>query len=500
VNGSPLRDFDHADILVNDSTRIHKPNSQRCFPWHRLCVLFDQTAKTAVRIYRKIMSNTEKNLRAIDAAHHIHPFTNNALMHKNDDVNIITKAEGCYVWDDKGRKLLDGLAGLWCVNMGYGQKTIIDAISKQLNEVCYYPSFFNSTTEPTILLAEKLYELGLPRLTHALFANSGSGANETAIKAALSYWIFKGKPAKKKFLARTFAYHGVTLGATNLTGLTSCTKPFGLPEPGFVKAPGPYHYVADTKLSPEDFGKKCLEETETIIKCEGPETIAAIFAEPIQGAGGVIIPPNGYLKGLRELARKYDILYVSDEVITGFGRTGAMFYSEAHDLDPDILVMAKGITSGYIPLGAIRISGDIAKTLNEGGYYANGHTYSGHPVACAAALANIELMEKTKIVKYVAEDIGPYFSAKLLSFAKHPAVGEARCCNLMGALELLDHGKKVTDPYFGLGPKAAALIRKNGVIVRGLSNLVAISPALVATHADVDALFDGVKKGLDQLA
>jgi putrescine---pyruvate transaminase len=446
------------------------------------------------------MSKTTKNLRAIDAAHHIHPFTNNAAMHKNDDVNIIKSAKGCYVVDDKGRKLLDGLAGLWCVNMGYGQKSIIDAITKQLNELCYYPSFFNSTTEPTILLSEKLYSLGLPRLTHALYANSGSGANETAIKVALSYWILKGKPAKKKILSRTFSYHGVTLGATNLTGLTSCTKPFGLPEPGFVRVPGPYYYISGSALSPEDFGAKCLEETEAIIKCEGADTIAALFAEPIQGAGGVIIPPKGYLKGLRELARKYDILYVSDEVITGFGRTGAMFASQAWDLDPDILSLAKGITSGYIPLGAIRISGEIAKTLNDGGYYANGHTYSGHPVACAAALANIDLMEKTHIIKYVHDDIGPYFTEKLLSFAKHPAVGEARCCNLMGALELLDHGKKVTDPYIGLGPKAAALIRKNGVIVRGLSNLVAISPALVATHAEVDELFAGVKAGLDELA
>ena len=332
-----------------------------------------------------------------------------------------------------------------------------------------------------------------------LYANSGSGANETAIKVALSYWLLKGKPAKRKIISRTFSYHGVTLGATNLTGLTSCTKPFGLPEAGFVRVPGPYHYVADTKLSPEAFGQKCLEETEAIIKCEGADSIAALFAEPIQGAGGVIIPPKGYLKGLRALARKYDILYVSDEVITGFGRTGAMFASDEWDLDPDILSLAKGITSGYIPLGATRSSEEIAKTLNEGGYYANGHTYSGHPVACAAALANIELMEKTKVVKYVKDDIGPYFSKKLLAFKKHPAVGEARCCNLMGAIEILDHGKKVTDPYVGLGPKAAALIRKEGVIVRGLSNLIAISPALVATHEDVDALFAGVKKGLDQL-
>ncbi|HNX05049.1 MAG TPA: aminotransferase class III-fold pyridoxal phosphate-dependent enzyme [Opitutales bacterium] len=445
------------------------------------------------------MSTTASTLRAIDKAHHIHPFTNNALMHTNDDVNVIVSAKGCYITDDKGRKLLDGLASLWCVNMGYGQQSIIDAVTKQLNTLCYYPSFFNSTTEPTILLAEKLYSLGLPRLTHTLFANSGSGANETAIKVALSYWLLKGKPEKRKILARTYAYHGVTMGATNLTGLASCTKPFALPTTNFVKCPGPYHYVSNSELTPEAFGQKCLDETEAIIKCEGADTFAALFAEPIQGAGGVIIPPKGYLKGLRELARKYNMLYVSDEVITGFGRTGAMFASDAWDLDPDILVLAKGITSGYIPLGATRISGDIAKTLNEGGYYASGHTYSGHPVACAAALANIALMEKTDIVNYVKNDIGPYFAEKLLSFKNHPAVGEARVCNLMGAIEILDHGKKVTDPYVGLGPKAAALIRKEGVIVRGLANLIAISPALIISKAEVDELFAAVKKGLDQL-
>ncbi|MBN2069276.1 MAG: aminotransferase class III-fold pyridoxal phosphate-dependent enzyme [Opitutales bacterium] len=438
-------------------------------------------------------------LRETDKAHHLHPFTNNADMHESGNAHIITSAEGVYVYDDKGNKLLDGLAGLWCVNMGYGRKEIIEAITKQLEQLCYYPSFFNSTTEPTIKLAEKLHQLGLPRLTHTIFSNSGSGANETAIKTIRNYWNLKGKPGRTKLMSRTYSYHGVTLGATCLTGLTSCTKPFGLPTEGFIHAPGPYHYVSDTTLSPEAFGQKCLEETEKLILAEGPETIAAMFVEPVQGAGGVIVPPEGYLKKLRELIRKYDILYVSDEVITGFGRTGAMYASDAWDLDPDIQCLAKGITSGYIPLGATRISDEIADTLFKGGYYAHGHTYSGHPVPCAAALANLELMEKENIISYVSENVGPYFQEKLLSFKDHPAVGSTRCCNLMGAMELLDHGKKVTDPYFGLGPKAAGLIRNEGVIVRGLANLIAISPPLTITHAEIDTLFAAVKAGLDKL-
>ena len=440
-----------------------------------------------------------KSLREIDAEHHIHPFTHNSDMHRTG-AHIIESASGSYVTDDHGVRLLDGLAGLWCVNVGYGRREIIDAVQKQMEKLCFYPSFFSSTTEPTILLADKLHRLGLPRLTHSIFSNSGSEANDTAIKVLLNYWNLKGQARRTKFMSRTHAYHGVTLGATSLTGLVSCTKPFGLPASGFVRIPGPYHYISNSELSPVDFGKKCIEETETIIRCEGPETIAAIFAEPIQGAGGVIIPPAGYLKALRDLARKYDILYVSDEVITAFGRIGAYYASDLWDLDPDIVILAKGITSGYIPLAATRVSSEIAETLNSGGYFATGHTYSGHPVACAAALANIELIEKENLVAYVADDIGPYFEGKFLEFQHHPAVGEARCCKMMGAMELLKQGEKVTDPTVALGPKAAAIIRKHGAIVRGLANLIAISPCLNITHAEVDELFASVKSGLDEFA
>lgn len=446
-----------------------------------------------------MISTTTRSLPETDKAHHLHPFTNNAVMHAKGPY-IITGAEGVYIHQADGRKLLDALAGLWCVNVGYNRPELIEAIEQQLRTLCYYPSFFNSTTEPTILLAEKLHTLGLPRLTHTLFSNSGSEANETTIKALLAYWHLKGQPQRTKFVSRTYSYHGVTLGATSLTGLVSCTKPFGLPGPQFVRVPGPYHYVSNSPLTPEAFGQECLRETEAVILREGPETIAALFAEPIQGAGGVIVPPVGYLNGLRAIARKHGIPFVADEVITGFGRTGAWYASDAWGLDPDIVCLAKGITSGYIPLGATRLSDEIAQTLFNGGYFAHGHTYSGHPVACAAALANIELMERDCLIDYVHDDIGPYFESKLLALGAHPAVGEARCCNLMGALELLDKGRKVTDPMVGLGPKAADIIRGKGVIVRGLANLIAISPALIISHEEVDTLFTAVIAGLDELA
>lgn len=444
------------------------------------------------------MNATElADLRRRDAAHHLHPFTNHAAMLPTGTA-IITGASGCHVFDAEGNRLLDGLAGLWCVNVGYNRPEIADAVSAQMRQLCFYPSFFNSTTEVTIQLAEKLAQLGPPRLTHTLFSGSGSEANETAIKIIRNYWKLRGQPGKIKLLSRDYAYHGVTLAATSLTGLVSCTTPFDLPAPGYIRIPTPYHYIANTDLSPEDFGKQCLERTEAVILREGPETIAAMFIEPVQGAGGVIVPPAGYLKGLREMARRYDILFVADEVISGFGRFGSWFASNLWDLDPDIQCLAKGITSGYIPLGATRISAEIADALMNGGYFAHGHTYSGHPVACAAALANIAILENENLIERTRDDTGPYFQKKLHEFASHPSVGEARGFLLIGALELVPaDGKAALKPELMLGVKAAAAIRARGVIVRGISNLIAMSPPLTITHAEIDELFAAVRAGLD---
>lgn len=444
-------------------------------------------------------TTTLADLRRSDAAHHLHPFTNHDAMLPAGTA-IITGASGCHVFDAEGRRLLDGLAGLWCVNVGYNRPEIAEAISAQLAKLCYYPSFFNSTTEVTIELAEKLARLGPPRLTHTLFSGSGSEANETALKVIRNYWNLRGRPQKTKLLSRAHSYHGVTIATTCLTGLPSCTTPFNLPASGsgYVQIPAPYHYAANTGLSPEAHGRWCLDETEKIILREGPDTIAAVFIEPIQGAGGVIVPPPGYLAGIREIARRHDILFVADEVISGFGRLGAWFASLLWDLDPDIMTTAKGITSGYIPLGATRVSSEIADALLHGGYFAHGHTYSGHPVACAAALANIALIEKEKLVERTRDDAGPYFQQKLRALAAHPAVGEARGVQLIGALELLPPGGKAAlTPALGLGAKAAAAIRARGAIVRGIGNLIALSPPLTITHAEIDELFDAVEQGLD---
>ena len=442
------------------------------------------------------------SLRDLDQAHHLHPFTNHSDMDATGGTHIIRSGSGCYVYDELDRPLLDGLAGLWCVNVGYDCPEIREAIAEQLEQLPFYCSFFNSTTEPAIRLAAKLAEIAPPRINHVMFCNSGSEAAESALKTVRAYYKILGKSEKRKVLSRTFAYHGVTLGATSLTGLPSCYLPFDLPLEGFIQVPGPNSYAANNGQNLEEYAAWCLEKTAEMIEKEGPHTIAALFAEPIQGAGGVIVPPLPYLKALRELCRENDILFVADEVITGFGRIGDWFASNptAWDLDPDILNMAKGLTSGYLPLGATMVSDEIAATLKSGGYFAHGYTYSGHPVTTAAALANIEVIEKKKLLPYVKDDIGPYFQKKLHALGDHRAVAEVRGTGLIGALEVIPRGGRAElTPSTVLGVKAAALVRNHGAIVRGIRDLIALSPPLIISHDEVHRLFTSIEHGLDEL-
>lgn len=438
-------------------------------------------------------------LRRLDESHHMHPFTDHTDLHARG-THVIQSASGCLVTDETGRQLLDGLAGLWCVNVGYGRREIADAVYRQMESVAYYPSFFNTTTEPTILLADALAARAPSNLNKVFFSNSGSEANETALKLIRAYNKQRGQSRQAKIVTRTFAYHGVSVATTSMTGLPTCYEPFDLPLPGFVQVPGPYPYGADSDQSLAEYAEWCLDQTERLIEREGAGTIAALFAEPIQGAGGVIVPPPGHLRALRDLCRRNDILFVADEVITGFGRLGDWFASNLWELEPDLMTMAKGITSGYVPLGATMVNDEIAETLERGGYLAHGFTYSGHPVATAAGLANLEILEREKLLERVHEDIGPYFQHKLHAFAGHPAVGEVRGYALIGAIELLPRGGKAAlqkPPV--LSVKAVALCRENGVIVRGIRDLIAIAPPLIITHAEIDHLFAAIGKMLDQL-
>jgi len=438
-------------------------------------------------------------LQTLDAAHHLHPFTDHRAMHAGG-TQVMVSGEGSWLTDATGRRLLDGIAGLWCVNVGYGRREIADAVHAQMLTLPYYCSFFNTTTEPSIRLAKRLADLAPARLNHAIFCNSGSEANETALKIIRAWHKLKGRPSRKKILTRQFAYHGVTLATTSMTGLPTCCEPFDLPLPGFIHVPAPHPYAVGSPLSREDYGAWCIEETRRIIEREGPNTIAAFFAEPVQGAGGVIVPPPNHLPRLRALCREYDILFVADEVITAFGRLGDWFASGMWDLDPDLLCIAKGVTSGYLPLGGTLVSDEIAGDLISGGPFAHGFTYSGHPTACAAALANLDLIEREGLIARVRDDIGPRFQAKLHALADHPAVGEIRGIGLIGALELVpEGGRAALQPGALLGVKAAALIRDENVIVRGIRDLIALAPPLPITHDEVDTLFAAVRKGLDRL-
>ena len=440
------------------------------------------------------------DLRRLDAAHFLHPFTDHADLHRSG-THVMQSASGSHVVDETGQRLLDGLAGLWCVNVGYGRREIADAVHRQMLDLSFYPSFFNTTTEPTILLADRIASHAPRGLGRVFFSNSGSEANESALKLVRGYHKVVGRPRKTKILTRTFSYHGVCIATTSMTGLPSCYEPFDLPLPGFVHVPGPHPYGVASTMSADDYGRWCLEETARIIEREGADTIAAFFAEPVQGAGGVIVPPAGHLKQLRELCRRHDILFVADEVITGFGRLGAWFASDLWDLEPDLITMAKGITSGYVPLGATMASDAIADALSKAGYLAHGFTYSGHPVATAAALANLTILENEKLIERTRDVTGPHFQRRLRALASHPAAGEVRGEALIGAIELLPKGGRAalsTPPV--LGAKAAAWAREEGVIVRGIRDLIAIAPPLVITAEEIDFLFDAVERVLDRVA
>lgn len=445
------------------------------------------------------MASTPTLLQTLDQRFHLHPFTDHDAMHAQG-THVIVSGSGVFVQDAQGRQLLDGLAGLWCVNVGYGRTEIIEAVGAQMRQLAFYPSFFNSTTEPAIRLAERLASLAPTRVQHTIFCNSGSEANESALKIVRGYWKLRGQPRRTKILSRLFAYHGVTIATTSMTGLPGCTAPFDLPLPGFIQVPGPHAYAANCEADPVAYGQWCVEETARTIEREGAETIAAIFVEPVQGAGGVIVPPARYLTALRVLCREHGILFVADEVITGFGRLGEWFASNLWDLDPDLITLAKGLTSGYLPLGATMLSGEIAETLRGGGYFAHGFTYTGHPTTCAAALANLDIIQNDGLIPRVNSNIGPYFQEKLRAFAGHPAVGEVRGINLIGAIELVPRGGKAAlTPTMMLGVKAAALARQEGVIVRGIRDIIALAPPLTITREETDLLFAAVRKAVDRI-
>ena len=443
-----------------------------------------------------------QQLQALDAAHHLHPFNDNAALAKRG-TRILSRGEGVYVWDSEGNKLLDAFAGLWCVNVGYGRKELGEVASKQMTQLAYYNSFFSCTTEPTVRLAAKLAELTPGDLNHVFFSNSGSEANDTILRMVRHFWAVQGQPKKNVFIGRHNGYHGSTVAGASLGGMKGMHAMGGLPIPDIVHINQPYWFGEGGNLSHEEFGLQRARELEDKILELGPDRVAAFIGEPIQGAAGVFVPPMNYWPEIERICRKYDVLLVADEVICGFGRTGHWFASEYFGIQPDIMTLAKGITSGYIPLGAVMFNDRISKVLMEkGGELAHGYTYSGHPVCTAVALENIRILEEEKIIENIRDNTGPYLAKRWAELGEHPLVGEARVVGMVGALELVPN--KPSRAYFpdrgAVGQMCRDFALRNGLILRATNDAMLLSPPLIITRDQIDEMFDKTWKALDQTA
>ena len=441
-------------------------------------------------------------LQQLDAAHHLHPFNDNAALAKRG-TRILTRGEGVYVWDSEGNKLLDAFAGLWCVNVGYGRKELGEVAARQMTELAYYNSFFSCTTEPTVRLAAKLAELTPGDLNHAFFTNSGSEANDTILRMVRHFWAVQGQPRKNVFIGRWNGYHGSTVAGASLGGMKGMHAMGGLPIPDIVHINQPYWFGEGGETDLEQFGLQRARELEEKILELGPDRVAAFIGEPIQGAAGVFVPPASYWPEIERICRKYDVLLVADEVICGFGRTGPWFASEHFGIQPDVMTLAKGITSGYIPLGAVMFNDRISKVLSEkGGELAHGYTYSGHPVCTAVALENIRILQDERIVETVRDDTGPYLAQRWAELGEHPLVGEARIVGMVGALELVP--RKPSRDYFpdrgAVGQLCRDIALRNGLILRATNDAMLLSPPLVISRAQIDELFEKTWKSLDQTA
>jgi putrescine---pyruvate transaminase len=451
--------------------------------------------------------NLTKHWQALDAAHHVHPFSDTAALNK-EGARVITYADGVYLWDSEGNKIIDGMAGLWCVQVGYGNKAVADAGCEALHRLPYYNHFFKTTNPYTIELAAKLTSLLPDGHDHVLFASSGSEANDTALKLIRYYWNLKKKPQKKLHLSREYSYHGVTFAAASLSGLTPMHPQFDLPLPGFAKVPTPYWFGAKAAgygdIAADEFGLLIANKLEEKILEIGADNIASFSAEPVQGAGGVIFPPDSYWPEVQRICRKHDILLHLDEVITGFGRTGEWFGAHTFDLSPDIMTMAKGLSSGYQPISAISLGERMAGTiLHANEELVHGYTYSGHPVASAVALKNLETIDALGLVPRVKNEIGPTFARRLHeTFDDHPIVGEVRTLGLLGAIELVSNKKdRVFFPDTGnVGAHCRNYCFGSGLISRAIRDTMVLSPPLTIVESEIEEIVAKLKSAIDNTA
>lgn len=429
--------------------------------------------------------------------HHLAPFSDFKQL-KEVGPRIITHAKGVYLWDSEGHKILDGMAGLWCVAIGYGRDELADAASKQMRELPYYNLFFMTAHPPVLELSKVIAEIAPEGMNHVFFTGSGSEGNDTMLRMVRHYWAIKGKPNKKVIISRKNGYHGSTVAGASLGGMTYMHEQGDLPIPGITHIPQPYWFGEGGDMSPEEFGIWAANQLEEKILEIGVDNVGAFIAEPIQGAGGVIVPPETYWPRIKEILAKYDILFVADEVICGFGRTGEWFGSDFYGLKPDMMTIAKGLTSGYIPMGGLIVRDEVVNVLNEGGDFNHGFTYSGHPVAAAVALENIRILRDEKIIEKVQAETAPYLQKRLRELNDHPLVGEVRGVGMLGAIELVQD--KVTRKRYegkGVGMICRQFCFDNGLIMRAVGDTMIISPPLVITRDEIDELVTKARKCLD---
>lgn len=438
-------------------------------------------------------------LQAIDAAHHMHPFTDGNALEKKG-ARIIKSAKGVFLTDSEGEEMLDAMAGLWCVNIGYGRPELAEAAARQMRELPYYNTFFQTTHVPALTLAQRLAELAPGDLNHVFYASGGSDANDTNIRLARHYWASLGSPTKQIIISRHNAYHGSSMGSASLGGMKPMHKQGGLPIADIVHINQPDWWSEGGDQSVEEFGKQRAAELLTAIEHYGEDRIAAFIAEPIQGAGGVIVPPDSYWPEIRKICEAHDILLIADEVICGFGRTGNWFGSQTVDINPDIMTVAKGLSSGYIPIGGSIVTDKVASVVAAGGEFNHGYTYSGHPVSSAVALENLRILDEEGLVTRVQTETGPYLAQKWQALADHPLVGEAKICGMMGSLALTPH-KQSRAKFPGEAGKAGAACREhcyaNKLVMRAVGDRMIISPPLVISTAEIDLLMERTIAALD---
>jgi len=434
--------------------------------------------------------------QALSSEHHLAPFSDYKQL-KEKGPRIITKAQGVHLWDSEGNKILDGMAGLWCVAVGYGREELVEKAAAQMRELPYYNLFFQTAHPPALELAKAVTDVAPQGMTHVFFTGSGSEGNDTNLRMVRHYWALKGKPQKQVIIGRINGYHGSTVAGAALGGMSGMHAQGGT-LPGIVHIPQPYWFGEGGDMTPDEFGVWAAEQLEKKILEVGEDNVAAFIAEPIQGAGGVIIPPDTYWPKIKEILAKYDILFIADEVICGFGRTGEWFGSDYYDLKPDLMTIAKGLTSGYIPMGGVIVRDEVAKVLSEGGDFNHGFTYSGHPVAAAVGLENLRILRDEKIIERVQEDTAPYLQKRLRELNDHPLVGEVRGLGMLGAIELVkDKATRARYEGKGVGMICRQFCFDNGLIMRAVGDTMIIAPPLVISRDEIDELVEKARKCLD---